>query len=649
MFDQIQSVTESQTQGEEGRPRSEQFGSLLNDAPLGIYLVDSDFRLAQVNATALPVFGDIPKLLGRDFEDVVRLIWPQEVAEEVLAVFRHTMRTGEPHRTPELMAVRADRGVTEYYDWRINRVELPDGRYGVVCYFTDISQHVWARQALARSEGRYRTLFNSMDEGFCILQLIFDDNQKPIDYRYIEINGVFEQQTGMTNALGRTVRELVPGIEEFWFEIYGTVALTGKPKRFVDHAVSMGRWFDVYAFRIGEPQDRQVAVLFNDVTARKQMEGDLYQAHSHAQQANRAKDEFLAMLGHELRNPLAPMMTALQLMRLRGSESRELAVLERQVGHLTRLVDDLLDVSRITQGKIELRRHPVQLRDVVLRAMELAGPLLEQRCNRLDVRVPTDDLVVDADRDRLAQVLSNLLTNASKYSDVGSRLVLTGERDGASVRVAVEDEGIGIPRDMLASVFEAFVQQPQSLDRTQGGLGLGLAIVKSLVAAHDGRVWCESEGHNRGSRFIVELPALNSADVPHASSDRELTALAKGAETGPRVLIVDDNADAALMLQTVLEQLGYSVQVASDGPSALAAVQNGDPAIVLLDIGLPVMDGYEVARRLRATSGTRRLRLIALTGYGQDADRQRSLDAGFDYHLVKPVDLEVLEKLLKSA
>jgi CheY-like chemotaxis protein len=291
----------------------------------------------------------------------------------------------------------------------------------------------------------------------------------------------------------------------------------------------------------------------------------------------------------------------------------------------------------------------VQLRDVVLRAMELAGPLLEQRCNRLDVRVPTDDLVVDADRDRLAQVLSNLLTNASKYSDVGSRLVLTGERDGASVRVAVEDEGIGIPRDMLASVFEAFVQQPQSLDRTQGGLGLGLAIVKSLVAAHDGRVWCESEGHNRGSRFIVELPALNSADVPHASSDRELTALAKGAETGPRVLIVDDNADAALMLQTVLEQLGYSVQVASDGPSALAAVQNGDPAIVLLDIGLPVMDGYEVARRLRATSGTRRLRLIALTGYGQDADRQRSLDAGFDYHLVKPVDLEVLEKLLKSA
>jgi signal transduction histidine kinase/CheY-like chemotaxis protein len=643
-------VDDTAPRGDATSAGGERFDSLVHDAPIGIYLVDSDFRLAEVNAAALPVFGDVGDPIGRDFEEVVRIIWPPSVAEAVLAIFRHTMATGEAHRTPELKAQRADRGVTEYYDWRVNRVALPGGRHGVVCYFTDVSQHVHAREALARSEGRYRTLFGSIDEGFCILQLIFNERQEPIDYRYIEINEVFEQQTGMTNALGRTIRELVPAIEQFWFDIYGTVALTGTPKRFVDHAESMGRWFDVYAFRIGEPHDRQVAVLFNDVTARRKMEEALQRAHEHEQQANRAKDDFIAMLGHELRNPLAPMLTALQLIRLRGAESRELAVIERQVAHLTRLVDDLLDVSRITRGKIELRRQPVDLRDVVLQAMELAGPLLEQRRNRLDVRMPAEGVTLDADRDRLAQVISNVMTNASKYSDLGSRLVLTGERDNAVVRVVVEDEGIGIPRDMLATVFDAFVQQPQSLDRTQGGLGLGLAIVKSLVTAHGGRVWCESEGVNRGCRFCIELPSMEAESRPPVPvGDGEPRALAPQSQPGRRVLIVDDNADAALMLQIALEQLGHSVEVAADGPSALARAQSSAPAVVLLDIGLPMMDGYEVARQLRARSGTPRPLLIAVTGYGQDGDRHSTHQAGFDHHLVKPVDLHDLEKLLKSS
>ncbi|MBA3231593.1 MAG: response regulator [Acidobacteria bacterium] len=517
----------------------------------------------------------------------------------------------------------------------------------MACYFSNISGLVQARQAIAESEARYRSLFNSIDEGFCILQMIFDDDQKAIDYRYIELNPVFEEQTGMKDALGRTVRELVPTIEEFWFDIYGAVALTGVPTRFVDHAESMGRWFDVYAFRIGDPGERKVAVLFTDVTRRRQMEDALRQAHADAEHANRAKDDFLAMLGHELRNPLAPMLTALQLMQLRHGESRELAVLGRQVGHLTGLVDDLLDVSRITRGKIELRRRPVQLRDVVLPATELAGALLEQRRNQLDVQVPADGLVINADRARLAQVLSNLLTNASKYSDVGSRIVLTGERDGPLVRVTVTDEGVGIHPAMLSSVFEPFVQQPQSLERTHGGLGLGLAIVRSLVGAHDGMVRIESEGINRGSRFIVELPALDleAADAPET---REPGALVSQSGKGRRVLLVDDNADASLMLQIALEQVGYVIELAYDGPSALARAQSFQPAVILLDIGLPVMDGYEVAERLRSSPGTHRPVLVALTGYGQDSDRQRSREAGFDHHLVKPVDLEELERLLAT-
>jgi PAS domain S-box-containing protein len=630
---------------EQLRYRSEQFETLLNEAPLGMYLVDADFRLAQVNAAARPVFGDIPDLIGRDFDEVVRIIWPPDVAEPIVATFRHTIRTGETHHAPELASVRADRGTVEYYDWRVSRTVLPDGRHGVVCYFRDISAEVDARHALSRSEARYRTLFESIDEGFCILQLIFDADDKPIDYRYIEINSVFEQQTGMTGALGRTVRELVPGIEAFWFDIYGTVALTGQPRRFVDHAESMGRWFDVYAFRIGDPEDRQVAVLFNDVTGRRQMEDALRAAHEAEQRSNRAKDEFLAMLGHELRNPLAPIRTALQVLHLRGERAPELGVIDRQVSHLTRLVDDLLDVSRITHGTIELRRQPIALREIVQRASELAGPLLEQRRNRLDVRVP-DGIVIDADRDRMAQVVSNLLSNASKYSDIGSRIRLTGERDGDRARVIVQDEGSGISPEMHAAVFEPFVQQPQSLDRTQGGLGLGLAIVRTLVAAHGGNVRIDTQGLDRGSRFIVEVGAVDPVDVRREAAVPASSSIAP--RSADRILVVDDNADAAQMLQTALEHLGYRVEVAGDGVAALDRARSFDPTVVLLDIGLPQMDGYEVARRLRAEAAGRRLHLISLTGYGQDSDRERSREAGIDHHLVKPVDLHTLEQLLQE-
>ena len=252
--------------------RADQFHTLVAGAPLGVYLVDADFRLAEVNPTALPVFKGIPQLLGRSFEEIVRIIWPEGLASAVLDKFRHTMETGEPFHDPELVEVRADRGTAEYYDWRIDRMRLPDGRFGVVCYFSDISNQVEARRAIAASEERYRTLFESIDEGFCILGVVFDEADKPIDYRYLEINPAFARHTGLEDALGRTIRELVPDIEPRWFDLYGGVALTGVPTRIEDHAVSMGRWFDVYAFRVGEPHERKVAVLFNDITGRKHVD-----------------------------------------------------------------------------------------------------------------------------------------------------------------------------------------------------------------------------------------------------------------------------------------------------------------------------------------------------------------------------------------
>ncbi len=385
----------------------------------------------------------------------------------------------------------------------------------------------------------------------------------------------------------------------------------------------------------------------DQVRARQQLEEQtlvLAAAREEAEHASRAKDEFLAMLGHELRNPLAPILTALQLMRLRGLESREQDIIERQVGHLSRLVDDLLDVARITRGKVELDSRRLELSDVVLRAMEIASPLLEQRQHRVEVSVPRTGLVVNADRDRLAQVIANLLTNAAKYSEARSRIAVSAEREESGVRLGVRDEGIGIAEDMLHRVFEPFVQLQQSLDRAHGGLGLGLTIVRTLVQKHGGTVQVESEGLGRGSEFIVRLPAVPTdeaqayADTPAASD------LVHRVRSGSRVLVVDDNADAADMLKRALQTLGFVVEVAHDGPAALAQSQTFDADVALLDIGLPVMDGYELARRLRATCDG--IRLIAVTGYGQESDRERSASAGFDDHLVKPIDLAELARAL---
>lgn len=367
----------------------------------------------------------------------------------------------------------------------------------------------------------------------------------------------------------------------------------------------------------------------------------LEHARARAEEATRAKDEFLAMLGHELRNPLAPIMTALQLMRLKNKTSREQEVIERQVASLMRLVDDLLDVSRITRGKIDLQLRPVECADVAARAIETASPALERKQQRLELDVPTAGLVLHADPARVAQIIANLLTNASKYSDEGRVITLRAARDAGHVVIRVKDEGIGIAPEMLDRVFELFEQHPQALDRSAGGLGLGLAIVRSLVHLHNGRVFATSEGIGQGSEFVVELPMADSgaSDGAEVSLRSLSSTLPRG--DGEQVLIVDDNEDAARVLSEALGALGYRACTATDGPRALSVADERPPTIAVLDIGLPVMDGYEVARRIRE-SGPAPPRLLAVTGYGQELDRARALDAGFDDHLVKPVDFEAL-------
>lgn len=382
-------------------------------------------------------------------------------------------------------------------------------------------------------------------------------------------------------------------------------------------------------------------------TARADLERQaksLVEARSRAEEATRAKDEFLAMLGHELRNPLAPMMTALQILRMKGIVSREHEVLERQVTQQMRLVDDLLDVSRIARGKVELRKERVELATVAGRAVEIARPLLERKRQLLALDVAPEGLPIEGDTERLAQVFSNLLTNAAKYSDENTRVTFTAERTDGFAIVRVKDEGFGIEPHMLDAIFDTFTQQKQSMDRSQGGLGLGLAIVKNLVFLHGGSVVAHSEGRGKGSEFAVTLPLSPvAAPTPEPAKDDALVAANVGASE--RVLIIDDNADAAEMLAEALTEFGYVVRTAPDGPSALLVAEEFRPQIALVDIGLPVMDGYELCRRMRDAHPHESPRLVALTGYGQAADKARSRDAGFDAHLVKPVDLRRLRRL----
>jgi PAS domain S-box-containing protein len=366
-----------------------------------------------------------------------------------------------------------------------------------------------------------------------------------------------------------------------------------------------------------------------------------HEAREAAEAASRAKDEFLAMLGHELRNPLSPIMTSLELMRQRAPNtlSREREVVERQVQYMVRLVDDLLEVSRIARGRIELRRRPVELADVVAAAIEIASPLLEERRHHFAHDVPPKGLVVDGDPARLTQVLANILSNAAKYTDPGGRVRISAERSGGQAIIRVSDTGAGIAPELLPEVFDLFVQGGRTIDRSQGGMGLGLAIVKSLVALHGGTVSASSDGVGRGSEFVVTLP-LVAADAPAVRAAGSIAPPIGGTIQPRSVLVVDDNQDAAELIAEALAAAGHQVRTAFDGPAALAISEAFDPDVVFLDIGLPVMDGYEVARRMRASDG-KRMTLVAITGYGQEADRQRALAAGFDSHLVKPVSLEV--------
>jgi PAS domain S-box-containing protein len=457
----------------------------------------------------------------------------------------------------------------------------------------------------------------------------------------LSCNRALAQAMGITSdqLAHRRIDEISsPEIARLWAEKYRQARREGGPVQFEYEQSEpfRGRWLRATVAFVGDEKNGRGRFSFvaDEITAERKIIEAL-------RDANRSKDDFLAILGHELRNPLAPIVTAVQLLKQRcdGQYAKTLGIIERQVNQLIRLVDDLLDVARFTSGNFQIKRQLLRLQDAVAQGVELAMPLLEQRRHHLSIRLPPQDLRLRGDEVRLAQVVSNLLTNAAKYTDPGGEIVIEGRQEGTELVLTVKDNGMGIEPELLPHVFDLFTQERQSIDRSKGGLGVGLTIVRNLVELHGGTAEAKSAGRGMGSSFTIRLPAVTE----------EPAAIAAHVGTGSmhaaaplRVLAVDDNEDALDMTAEVLRAAGHTVMTAMDGPSALKAVDSFHPDVGVLDIGLPVMDGYELAQRIRAQCGDDAPRLIALTGYGQESDRNRARSAGFAGHLTKPVDVDRL-------
>ena len=503
-----------------------------------------------------------------------------------------------------------------------------------------VLQHQMAEQALHESEQRFTRFMQNLP-GLAWI--------KDPEGRYVYANQVAELAFGVSSAqlYGKTDDEIFSPETAERFRVNDRLAMTQPSGLQVIESLMHddGILHHSVVSKFPIPGIDGTSVLIGgvafDIT-------DRVQAEKTAVDANRQKDAFFAVLGHELRNPLSPMLTALQLMRLRGVEGREIEILERQVTHMRRLVDDLLDVSRITSGKVQLHLEDLDLAAILARTLDTVGALLEQRHHQLHVHVPKGTFGVRADPERLTQVVTNLLVNAAKYSDEGSNITLDASTDEEYVRLSVRDEGIGIAPEMLDTIFDNYVQRPESINRSHDGLGLGLAIVRSLVRQHGGRVIARSDGLGKGSEFVIELPAVVISD-----QDRRATPTParprKAIRQRDRILVVDDNRDAAETLHAVLLHHGYEVEIAFEPVTALAIAGEFRPCVALLDIGMPGMSGYELAAQLRSlVKPEGMLRLVAVTGFGQPDDRERALSAGFDRHLVKPVDFKTLLRTIEE-
>jgi PAS domain S-box-containing protein len=641
--------TRTQAALEETRARLE---STIAAADVGVWTLEIGAGRVIADTRMAALFGLGPEDAGgAPLAAYFAPIHPDDIPATELRL-QHAIDTGEPYE-----ATFRVRGPNGGWRWLLSRGHAERGQSngvdgahpvtrmrGVVI---DATLQKQAEERLQASEERYRTLFDSIDDGVCVIEMLYDAGGKPCDYRFLEVNAAFVRHTGLEDAAGKTIRSLAPGHEHHWFATYGRVAATGEPERFIDEAATLGRWYDVYAARVGPAGSRKVVVLFTDISERRRTELELRRLADDLAEQDRRKTEFLATLAHELRNPLAPIRSGLQLMRRAKGDPEASArvqdIMDRQLDHLVHLVDDLLDVARITRGQIALKPERIELAEVLRAALDTSMPLIESARHHLELRLPDAPLALVADPIRLTQVVSNLLNNAAKYTPRGGAIVLAAARDGDDALITVSDNGIGIPCESLESVFQMFTQVSPPSQRSHGGLGIGLSLVRSLVELHGGSITAASAGLDAGSVFTVRLPIEEKdpaarAPVPVPRAPAHAPAL--------RVLVVDDNRDAAETLSALLAIMGHTAPVAADGRQALRMIEGFRPQVVFLDIGMPGMSGYEVAQSVRSDPQFDDVRLVALTGWGGEADRARSREAGFDEHLTKPATVAAIESVL---
>ena len=514
---------------------------------------------------------------------------------------------------------------------------------GVVLVFRDITERRKTERALATALGYADDIIATLREPFVVLD--YDLRVKTANRSFYDSFHVSKEETEnrLVYDLGNGQWD-IPGLRKLLDEVLSRNKSVHDFE--VEHSFpSLGRKTMLLNARPFPPDSKHpelILLAVEDVSALRERADELAEAHRH-------KDEFLATLAHELRNPLAPIRNAVQYLGMEGLTERDVKtgrdVIARQVTVMVRLIDDLLDMSRISRNKLDICKERVELAAVLESAVESSRPLIQQSGHELTVSLPPQSIHLDADPVRLAQVFMNLLNNAAKYTKRGGHIRLTAEREGSDAVVSVRDNGIGIPGDMLTRIFDMFTQVDRTLERSQGGLGIGLTLVRRLLDLHDGWIEARSNGPDEGSEFVVRLPLIEPLqEPPLKSSGPRATALSEC-----RILVVDDNKDSADSLKMLLRLKGNDIRTAYDGLEAVEVAETFRPELVLLDIGLPKLNGNEVARRIRQQPWGRDIMLVALTGWGQDEDRRRSQEAGFNFHIVKPVELSALEKLLAGA
>ena len=614
---------------------------ILESIPEGFFALDRDWKFTYVNRGAELILGQsraeleggvlwesFPGLVGSIFEPIYRHAMEQRVPQQITSFYPDHQRWYEVHAYP---------------------VSL-----GIAIYFRNINDRMEGeaeRERMSVEAGRQRLVYETALSNTPDLVYVFD-----LEHRFLYANQALLKMWGKTReeSLGKTCLEL--GYEPWHAAMHDReidqVVATRQPIRGeVPFSGTGGRRIYDYIFApVFGPQGDVVAVAgtTRDVTERQEFEQALREQAEQLREADRAKDEFLATLSHELRNPLAPLRNSVAILRMTGTEGDKITpvreMMERQVNHLVRLVDDLLEVSRISRGTFTLRRERVDLRAIARNAVEASQPLMQAARHALTVSLPDEPLWVDGDPVRLAQILSNLLDNAAKYTDDGGRIALELRRSDDSQAIAtVRDNGSGIAPEALPRMFAMFSRGDRTSGRGQGGLGIGLALARRLAEMHEGKLDARSEGVGMGSEFTLRLPISELHIVTASSVPAPVPKVQRR-----RILVVDDNRDAGDSLAMILDALGSDVRIARDGPEAIAAFRAYEPSLVFLDIGMPRMDGYEVARTLRSLFPRHEATLVALTGWGQDKDRALAREAGFDGHLVKPAEIAALQALLES-